>query len=579
MSVRDSTAFLVSLPVILLVSFAAGVVICGVVYGIARLCGWHPRAKGKRAVTKKRKGRSVTPRPTRRSAAAAPHWAQIAGEALLIALVVLVPIVINPRSRNLTDVKDVTLGLGVAAGLGLWLVAGLAQGRLGWVRSRLNLLVLAFVGWAAISILYAQFRYVAVSEFGRLAANVGIYLLAVTFLRTSRQMIRVAVAAVLGSVPVSIYAFAQAAGKDFMSYTLGTVVRVFSFLGNPTFLGGYLILLIPVAIAIAWPKPREDAESGEVAVAARTVGIGLTALMMLIALYFSFTIGGAIGLGLGTAVAVLLAIMRGGRKALRVGVPAVAAGVLLLALLGLGIYRVMPAKQQARVQKVLHFQDPYAKERQLHWRTAFGIFREAPVLGRGYGNFRAVALERMATEWYLQQPERRQGMLAAGYAHNEYLQALADIGLVGGLLFLVMLLAALALAVRVYWQTEDAGWRHFGLAVLVAFIAFLFQNFFGVTFRQTGSVTFFWLWLGALALAGASLQRKDMGAGAARVPLPPPLHVRRGGLGGRGGGADRDPRLGDHHPAAGVPTGAVLPVCGCAGAESTHRSPGRRGPG
>jgi len=473
---------------------------------------------GKRATSRKKKGKPASPGPGRRPAAAAGSGAQSPwpgrlGEALLIALVVLVPIVINPRSKNLTDVKDVALGLGVAAGIGLWLVAGLAQGRLSWARSRLNLLVLAFLGWTAISISYAQFRYVAVAEFGRLAANVGIYLLAVVFLRTSRQVIRVAIAAVLGSVPVSIYAFAQAAGKDFIPYTIGQIVRVFSFLGNPTFLGGYLILLIPVAIAIAWPRRSEDAESGKVAVAARTVGIGLTALMMLISLYFSFTIGGVIGLGLGTAAAVLLAIVRGGRKMLRVGVPAIAAGVLLLALLGLGIYRVMPAKQQARVQTVLHFEDPYARERQLHWRTAFGIFREAPVLGRGYGNFRAVALERMATEWYLQQPEHRQGMLATGYAHNEYLQVLADIGLVGGVLFLVMLLAALALAVRVYWRTEDAGWRRFGLAVLVALIAFLFQNFFGVTFRQTGSVTFFWLWLGALALAGASLQREGTGAG------------------------------------------------------------------
>jgi tetratricopeptide (TPR) repeat protein len=70
-----------------------------------------------------------------------------------------------------------------------------------------------------------------------------------------------------------------------------------------------------------------------------------------------------------------------------------------------------------------------------------------------------------------------------------------------------MLLAGLALAVRVFWRAEDPTWRHLGLAMVVALIAFYFQNFFGVTFRQTGAVTFFWLWLSVLALAGAGLAR------------------------------------------------------------------------
>jgi len=463
----------------------------------------------------------------------------------VIALVVAVPLVIHPRSQNLADVKDVTLGLGAAAGLGLWLVAGLAQGRLSWVRSRLNALVLAFAAWAAITIIYAQFRYVAVSEFGRLAANVGLYLLAITCLRTSKQVTRVIIAACLGSIPVSIYAFAQAMGKDFITYKVqGDVGRVFSFFGNATYFGGYLILLIPVAIALAWPKNREGQEAngagpsrppgrtgrggpfdsaqgrpsgsprGRSGVSAFTA---LAALLMLVSLYLSYTISGVIGLGLGVTVAASLAMLRGGRKALRVGVPAFLMGAVVLGALGLLAYRYMPKKQQRRVEKVVHFQDPYARERQLHWRTAFQLFKEKPVLGNGYGTFRAVALGRMATEWYMQQPKRRQGMLALGYAHNEYLQSLADSGLVGGVLFVAMLLAGLGLAIKVFWRAEDPTWRHLGLAVAVAFIAFYFQNFFGVTFRQTGAVTFFWLWLAMLAVAGAGLAKGGSESGAPSV--------------------------------------------------------------
>ncbi len=469
---------------------------------------------------KPKKGQGEAPRrasPSREERSGR-DWVQLIGEALLILLVIAVPVVINPHSRNICDVKDVVLGLGVAAGLGVWLVAGLARGRLTWVRSRLNLLVLIFAAWAAVSITYAQFRYVAISEFARLAANVGIYLLAVVTLRSLRQATRVMIAAALGSIPVSAYAFAQATGHDFISYTMKEITRVFSFLGNPTFLGGYLILLIPIAVALAWPL-RPEGEGGGRWRWARTLVFSLLALAMLVSLLLSYTMSGLIGMIVGALIAALMALARGGRRVMRWAIPGLAAGALLAGGAGMLVYRHMPPTQQARVQKVLHFQDPYAKERELHWRTAYAIFRESPLVGRGYGNFRMVSLRKMAAEWYRQSPAQRQGLFAPAYAHNEYLQVLSGLGLVGGILFLALLAAALAAAVRLYWRGRETGWRRVGLAILIGYLAFLFQNFFGVTFRQTGPVTFFWLWLGMLVVANRG--QKELTPAAETQPAAP----------------------------------------------------------
>jgi tetratricopeptide (TPR) repeat protein len=52
--------------------------------------------------------------------------------------------------------------------------------------------------------------------------------------------------------------------------------------------------------------------------------------------------------------------------------------------------------------------------------------------------------------------------------------------------------------------------------------AFLFQNFFGVTFRQPGAVTFLWLALGFITVADAGLQKDDMSAGE---PAPTKLRL------------------------------------------------------
>ena len=173
-------------------------------------------------------------------------WPETLGEAVLIKLVIVVPLAVNRHSTNICDVKDVALGLGVALGLSLWLVGGLAQGRLAWAVSRLNLMVLAFVVWAGLTICYSHYWYVTLSEFGRLAAHLGLYWLAIVSLRTIGQVRRVVGAACLAAVVVCIYGFMQAAGRDPISWATPTT-RIFSFLGNATIRSRYTRIRIAMA--------------------------------------------------------------------------------------------------------------------------------------------------------------------------------------------------------------------------------------------------------------------------------------------------------------------------------------------
>lgn len=434
------------------------------------------------------------------------------GEVVLIALVLSVPLVINRSSRNITDVKDAVLGLGVALGVMIWLIASLARGRISWVRSRLNVAVSAFVVWSAVSIAYSRYRFVTVSEFGRLAANAGVFLLVIASLRRLTQVRRVIGAAAVVSIPICIYGFYQAAGRDFIEWT-EPMTRVFSFLGNPTYLGGFFMLVAPVVVGAAWPRAKEHlAVEGE-----RTPRLGLVisavlfavAGMMLVCLYYTVTLSAAIGFALGGMVSFALLLFRSGKR----GAVRVLAGGLAVTVVFIGIawpaYRRLPAAQQARVQKVIRLQDPYGEERRLHWRTALDIFEQHPVLGTGYGAFKVYSLEKMAPEWYTQSASRAQSMLVPGYAHNEYLQVLADLGVIGGAVFCVVVLGGYGLAAWVALRHRSRAWSLIGLAVTFGTTAFLFQNFFGVTFRQTGTVTFYWLWLGVTVLASSLLRLRE----------------------------------------------------------------------
>ena len=434
-------------------------------------------------------------------------WPQVLGEAVLVTLALVVPVVINKDSGNILDIKEVVLGLGAAFGLALWLIASLARGRLSWASSRLNTAVLIYAAWAGVSIAYSgRYWWVSLSEFARLAAHIALFWLAICCLRSRAQVRRVIGAACVAAVAIAAYAFAQRAGWDFVAWQTPST-RVLSFLGSPTNLAGFLILVIPLAVAVGWP--RRDAAQSEEAAGRRwwrrpgSVFPLAAAFLMLICLYLSVTLSATIGLGLGGLLALLLAVIRGGAPAARRAFLGLALLAVVAAPIAWFAYQRLPTSQQRRVRMVLDLKDPYAAERRLHWRVALDIFRQRPLIGQGYGTFQVYSLERMASEWYRQSEARAGRMLVPRYAHNEYLQVLAGTGVVGGLTFAVLLLAACGLALKLALKHPDEQWRRLGLGITAGTTAFLFQNAFGITFRQTGAVTFFWLWLAVLVVASA----------------------------------------------------------------------------
>ncbi len=429
------------------------------------------------------------------------------GEAALVLIVVAVPLIISPRSKHILDVKDFALGVSVMVGLSMVVMASLARGRIGWVKSRLNALVAAFLLWAAATLIYSQYRYATVSDLGRLAGNVAVYWLVILSVRDTVQVRRVIAAAAVAAFGVAGYALMQVAGHDFWTWDVPRG-RVFSFLGNATYLASYVVLVAPLLVAAAWPVrvPRENSKTSSVWFSsAYSVVLLLAAALLLITLYFTVSLSPTIGLTLGGVIAFLLVLIRGKRRVLRVAIPGFLAAVLLFAGAGAIAYRSLPKRQQRRIQDVARLRDPAGKERVAQWRTALELFRERPLLGRGYGTFRIHSLERLAPVWYADLGKSTEKMFVPSYAHNEYLQVLSGTGVIGGLVFILLLGAALSAAVLVALRHPDRQWGRLGLAGMVAMTAFLFQNFFGVTFRQPGAVTFFWFALGIVTVSVARL--------------------------------------------------------------------------
>ncbi len=301
---------------------------------------------------------------------------------------------------------------------------------------------------------------------------------------------------------MAVYGLVQQFGAEPLGVRwMNTEGRIFSFATNPTYLAGDAALLLPILLAVGATGSHGNKETNEetadtrrrrvipgtllvmaasvlifdrffegqpnlfiifagalgIATLAATIwggpprvrprrpplpagaaAYGLVVLLLGAALLLSLTFAAIGGLALGAAAAGGLTLVRARWQALRKVLLTLVAIAIIFPLLGGMAYPHLPRRQKARVDRVLHFKDPAASERQIHWRVAYDLFKERPLLGHGYSVFRVQSLEKMSAPWYEQRGKRVETTLTPNHAHNEFLQIFAETGVVGGALFLAL---------------------------------------------------------------------------------------------------------------------------------------------
>lgn len=168
------------------------------------------------------------------------------------------------------------------------------------------------------------------------------------------------------------------------------------------------------------------------------------AVLFLLAVIASGSRGGALGLGAGAIVYVLG--LKSRRRFLGLGVLAVAT---------LLVWNFSPSFQE-RMSSLTNLEDDYNTTheygRKAVWKRGRQYIRENPIIGVGAGNF----------------PDREGLYFAEAYsglrggkwstAHNAYVQAFAELGILGGSLFVAILLYGVRHAWRL-WRGVRAGGR------------------------------------------------------------------------------------------------------------------------
>ncbi len=350
----------------------------------------------------------------------------------------------------------------------------------GWLlQGPINKIIVAYVAVAVISLLWSPLplKLDATRSLVRLFSYVAEFYAISGWIESRDQVSKLIRLLLWATIGVALFGFYQSASggyTDFYSYLFNTAPpewngRVPSFLFQFNALAGYLNLIIPFAIGCMLLTRHH---------ATRRLGwMCLSAAMA--AVYLTGSRGGLIALGGVLLLSTFFVLVRFRRTFF----DKLVSGLLAIAFSTAIVVVVVPrGPEQEQTTRVHEIDDFTELSRLALWGTAATMFIEHPVLGVGYGDYRALYGDYL-TEVDVDQLD----------AHNLYLQLLAETGIFGFALFMALMVLLLRRAVQLM-KNPDSFCGLVGLGLAGGLVSFLIHGFVDYFFHiqpQFGGL--FWL--------------------------------------------------------------------------------------
>jgi O-antigen ligase len=353
-------------------------------------------------------------------------------------------------------------------------------------------LLISFVGWAAVSAVWAEDSGAAIDATTRYLPNAMLFLIVFAGVRTREQLLWVVGSLVVGAVVAAVYGMVAGPPPD----DPGRVA-----IGNANETAASLVAGGTLAAALVFALRGKP-----VLRLLTTIAVPLCVF----AVFLTLSRGGLVALGASLIAAIVVA---GRRRGLVLGL---AAAAVLATVIYFGAF----APAEAR-DRVLELQG--GTGRTDIWTVGWRMVEDQPLLGVGAGNFPVASIHYLLepgsllrTDFIVDNPK---------VAHNTYLNVLAELGVVGLALFLAVIAFPLGWAARAVAFAARAGDRQLEVlarAMVVVIVGLLAADFFGS--RQYSKQL--WLLLGLcpvlLQISRAELASRRAEAAAAGRALPAP---------------------------------------------------------
>ncbi len=391
---------------------------------------------------------------------------------------------------SLTKVLGLLLALAWLGGVAVASRAGMRPQGLVARQPALAAALALFTVWTVVSFVWATDLPLATDSVSRFALNFALFPIVLAFVVEARHVVALFAVFVAASVASIGYGLLTdpSAGEPTEGRLAGAGI-------NPNELGAVLVVAVVFGVALglvrSWhPLVRVAAFAGA---AISTVGIFLT-----------LSRGALFGLAVAMLVAPLV-LGPGRRRAVLV----VMATAALCAVAWFGIV----ASESSR-ERVTNPSAEGGSGRSDLWRVGWRMVEDHPVLGVGVGNFPARSVD------YLLRPGSTENdayiVDTPKVPHNIYLAVLSELGIVGLLLFVAILVTALAAAIRAAREFERRSRPVLDLlsrALFLGIVGYLAALFFSSQLFEKQ------LWL-LLAAAPALLAIAQRAPGEERLPAP-----------------------------------------------------------
>lgn len=359
----------------------------------------------------------------------------------------------------------------------MWIAELLLPGRKTLARTAADLPLFLFTLWGGLSFLYAESRILTLNSFLHLVCGVFIFFIVsrrVAEKLQARMLLNLLLAAGLAATVFSVFDFLKidvfpwdallenrwysvwkgakpdlGEALDWDYYFSG---RVSSAFGNPVYVAGYLLMLLPVSFSLFLSGRRPGAK----------LVYALTFIALLLHLTLTFTRFAWLCLPVGLLVVLTVPPRAEAAAALRRNLAWLAAGAVICTLLALPFAFRHPTRPDyfsisERVRSMLNLSDRSLRERALIWKTSWEMAREHLPLGVGLGNFEVFHPPYQSR--FFDQKEWLKHTSYPTSAHNEYLEVLCERGIPGLALFAWFLAALLVPA----WRARSAGGAEGGI--------------------------------------------------------------------------------------------------------------------
>lgn len=330
----------------------------------------------------------------------------------------------------------------------------------------LTIFMAVLFGMMIVSILYAKDKSLAGNESFRFASYILLYFIVKYALNEKINNAILKVFIILSAV-VGLFGILQfftniGLDKKFIAnYNFGASKRIASVFDNPDNFGAFIIIAIfPVIMLAIYEKNK-----------IKKIVLSLVGLLLLINIPLTGSRNAYLGFIIGSIVLCIFASWK-----------------VLFVLLGAGIPSMLIPQIRTRLLQLGSSSETISRIK--IWKTALMMIKEHPLLGVGNGNFVSYydAYTAKYKDLYIWEHFRYP-------SHNSYLKVESELGIVGIISFLGILILGLRKIFRFIKTTDNKYYKYFYTGFLASSISFYFMNLADNLFFVPKTTAYFWLLL------------------------------------------------------------------------------------